>query len=238
MRRTRQKGKNKFADWKCWVVCASVRVCICLQMEKWKINKWSNYARRYGIWTQYFLEATNLAAIYFDGRIMVNLLAMSICHRVSGGYDWDSLTRLLHMCYWTEVEVLDEREQKWKIKAEKSVKVSPRWWFNEFAIKTKRWFAFCHSVKHQQSHTTWITFKCKCKCKYTWNDFSIRDTLVRNSIHRFQCVNDCCHPFALPFNGKLKWKCAFPALLCFCLERTHSPSGKNWLDCDLIELKD
>lgn len=51
----------------------------------------------YGIWTQYFLEATNLAAISFDSRIMANLLAPSICLQLSGGYDSDCPARYVRV---------------------------------------------------------------------------------------------------------------------------------------------
>lgn len=64
--RKKQIRQQKMLHFLC-AFCMSCGLCTdCGLMEwKWKINKWSNYARRYGIWTQYFLEATNLAAIFF-----------------------------------------------------------------------------------------------------------------------------------------------------------------------------
>lgn len=83
--------------------------CI-LRTEKWKINKWSNYAQNYGIQFSFFLllslvKATILAAISFDGRIMVNLLAPSI----SQALRWivRVCTTRNVSCYWTAIGASD-----------------------------------------------------------------------------------------------------------------------------------
>lgn len=73
----------------------------------------------WGIWTQYFLEARNSAAIFFDGSIMANLLAPSICLKLSGGYDWDSSKRHVRVVEYVEAWCWTIENAKLNMKWEK-----------------------------------------------------------------------------------------------------------------------
>lgn len=60
------------------------------------------------------VNATNLAAISFDGRIMANLLAPSICLKHSGGSSiWPRVCTTRNVsCYWTAIGASDGWERR------------------------------------------------------------------------------------------------------------------------------